>query len=72
MDFSKSGKYFGIFLQKDKILNVFESTDIEKCFDNIQRHKDEPSSFMSNQIKEEGIYNSKRVIFDLNDQYVAV
>ena len=36
MEFSPSGKYFGIFLQKENIFNIFDSTDISQCFEYIK------------------------------------
>ena len=34
--FSKSGKYFAIMLQKENILNIFSSKNLNKMFDKIE------------------------------------
>ena len=37
IEFSRSGSFFAIYVENTKKLNVYESTDIHKCFDNIDK-----------------------------------
>lgn len=39
MMFSATGQHFGIYIIKEKLLNVFDSTDINICFDLISEHQ---------------------------------
>lgn len=32
IEFSNSGRWFAVYSKHDKIINVFDSTDIHKCF----------------------------------------
>lgn len=75
MEFSNSGKYFGLLFQNDNSIHVFDSSDIHKCFQeylSIEKIKDKSTSIMSSEIKDDQFQNAKRVIFDSNDKYVAV
>lgn len=39
MMFSATGHHFGIYIIKEKLLNVFDSSDINNCFDLISEHQ---------------------------------
>lgn len=38
IEFSRSGSFFAIYVENTKELNVYESTDIHKCFDYINNN----------------------------------
>jgi len=38
MMFSESGSHFGIFILEERLLNIFDSRDIDTCFDLIGDH----------------------------------
>lgn len=63
IEFSRSGAFFAIYVENTKKLNVYESTDIHKCFDNIE--KDEKIFEFSLEKKNFG--KLLRITFDKND-----
>ena len=69
MEFSPSGKYFGIFYQKENEFNIFDSTDISQCFENIRKNGVDGlnQAFMSCKIDKDKFQKSSRIVFDQND-----
>ena len=70
MAFSKSGKKFSIFNQKQSILKVFDSTNIDKCFDHIEN--DTPVFEAKVDDKDSRHFFAKILEIDIQDKYVLV
>ena len=66
IEFSKSGKHFAIFTKGENILSVYDSSDIFKCFEQIERNQ--PLFRKSiNQIK-----GANRMVFDVMDRMILI
>ena len=68
MQFSKSGDHLGIYIQGDNILSIFDSKDIDKCFDNIEKQ----DTIFQVQLENKNFGKATRLVFDQHDQYVAI
>ena len=68
IEFSKTGDFFAIYIENTKKLNVYESSDIHKCFDNI----DKDIKVFEFSLEKKNFGKLNRIVFDKNDKYVAV
>ena len=67
MAFSDSGRFFAVYLQSSKILNIFDSQDLDKLYDDIN----EQQSLMHVELDDDFGFGT-RIAFDTEDKYIVV
>ena len=68
IEFSKDGSLFGIYNYKTKTVKVYDSNDINQCFEAIKRDE----YLWKFTISEETFEKVERIIFDLRNKYIAM
>jgi len=69
IQFSRSGKYFGLFINDNKNFEVYDATDIDRCFKDIDQGK----PVMKLEVQEnDGTFEASSLIFDKSDKYVLL
>ena len=69
IQFSKSGKFFGLFINENKNFEVYNATDIDLCFKDIEAGK----QYMKMNVQEnDGQFEASSLIFDKSDNYVLL
>lgn len=65
--FSDSGRFFAVYLQSAKILNIFDSRDLDKLYEDINNQE----SIMHVELDEDFGFGT-RIVFDTEDKFVVV
>ena len=68
IEFSKSGKWFAIYIKKDQILSIFDSTDIHQCFSDIENQKPK----FTKKFDDEQFDKAQQIVFGKADKYMAI
>ena len=68
--FSKSGKFFAIFMQAKKLLTVYDATDVHKMMDDIEKEEPYFTADVSESMERFGAVN--RIEFGKAEKYVCI
>jgi hypothetical protein len=72
ISFSKSGKWFGLIDKLEDTILIYDSSDIMKCFENIENKNYQHEIDFGHGRHDEEFEEARRLIFDRNDQYFLI